>query len=336
MRQNRLLKVGPCIRSQSRRTRRLITCQLNANLSRFLCIVLIATVGLLSGCGDRPGATALANAGITASSTLTNYYNSLAQDTVDIWEMEAFYDSLQGIPFDNNSQKLYQDRINALNHRAQMASDLGSIYGVLLKSASYDASGQVGDAALRLSKQLTSIPVFAGSGVDPSNLVKSVAGGLADWKQSKDLQKGSQLIIETLEAIEKLFQAESRVYKSIAMDRGLSVANVMEYMIQKNMVSTTPLLMKIPQALGLTLSTIPSDEKTTKAVIQLARVRSYRVALLSASVADTTDHALVVLIQNHKDFQSKSKLSLSTVLAGLQQAQTYLDEIAQLRSEKKE
>jgi hypothetical protein len=107
-------------------------------------------------------------------------------------------------------------------------------------------------------------------------------------------------------------------------------------MIQNNMVSTTPLLAKIPQALGLTLTTIPSDEKTTKAVIQLARVRSYRVALLSASVADTTDHALVALIQNHKDFQNKSKLSLSTVLAGLQQAQTYLDEIAQLRSETKQ
>ena len=329
MRQDRLNKIG----SQLRSVRRLSASR-PVNLS--LCIVFIAGVGLLSGCGDRPGATALANAGISASSTLTNYYNSLAQDTVDIWEMEAFYDSLQGIPFDNNSQKLYQDRINALNHRAQMASDLGSIYGVLLKSSSYDASGQVGDAALRLSKQLTSIPVFAGSGVDPSNLVKSVAGGLADWKQSKDLQKGSQLIVETLEAIEKLFQAESRVYKSIAMDRGLHVANVLEYMIQKNMVSTTPLLAKIPQALGLTLSTIPSDEKTTKAVIQLARVRSYRVALLSASVAETTDHALVVLIQNHNDFQSKSKLSLSAVLAGLQQAQTYLDEIAQMRSQKRE
>ena len=216
-----------------------------------------------------------------------------------------------------------------------MATDLASLYGALTQLSSYDASGQVSDSADRLSKQLTSIPALSGSGVNPASLIGSVAGDLADWKQSKDLRKGSRIISEALEKIEKLFQSEAKLYKSIARERGLSVANVIEYMIQNKMVTTTPLLQQVPQSLGLTLTTIPTDDKTTNGVIQLARVRLQRLALLSASAADTTDQSLVLLIQNHKDFQNKKQLSLNQVLTGLQKVQVYLDEISQLRAGQK-
>jgi hypothetical protein len=305
------------------------------NIKWTLCIFLTASLVLSSGCGDRAGAADLANVGATTANALASYYNSLAQDSIDSWEMEAFYDSIQGIPFDQNSQKLYQDRIDALNHRAQMATDLASLYGALTQLSSYDASGQVSGAADRLSKQLTSIPVLSGSGVNPASLIGSVAGDLADWKQSKDLRKGSRIISETLEKIEKLFQSEAKLYKSIARERGLSVANVIEYMIQNKMVTTTPLLQQVPQSLGLTLTTIPTDDKTTNGVIQLARVRLLRLALLSASAADTTDQSLLLLIRNHNDFQNKKQLSLSQVLTGLQKVQVYLDEISQLRAGQK-
>jgi hypothetical protein len=305
------------------------------NIKWTLCIFLTTSLVLSSGCGDRAGAADLANAGATTANALASYYNSLAQDSIDSWEMEAFYDSIQGIPFDQNSQKLYQDRIDALNHRAQMATDLASLYGALTQLSSYDASGQVSGAADRLSKQLTSIPVLSGSGVNPASLIGSVAGDLADWKQSKDLRKGSRIIAEALEKIERLFQSEAKLYKSIARERGLSVANVLEYMIQNKMVTTTPLLQQVPQSLGLTLTTIPTDDKTTNGVIQLARVRLQRLALLSASAADTTDQSLLLLVQNHKDFQNKKQLSLNQVLTGLQKVQVYLDEISQLRAGQK-
>jgi hypothetical protein len=295
-------------------------------------VALIAAVSLLAACGNRDAGTALAKAGADTASTLAGYYNSLAQDTVDTWEMEAFYDSIQGIPFDDNSQKLYQDRIDALNRRAQMAGDLCALYTALAQLASYDASTEVGDAALRLSKDLKSIPIVPGSGVDASALVKSVAGDLASWKQSRDMVKGSRLIVETLEKIERIFQSEVGAYKSIAKDRGLTLANVLEYLIQKNMVITTSLLQKVPESLGLSLSPVPTDERTTKAVVQLARVRLARISLLSSSAADSTDHTLLLLIQNHRNFQAKKQLSISEVLAGLQRAQTYLDDISRLKA----
>ncbi len=306
-----------------------------AKVSRCLCLLLIAILLITPGCGDQAGATELANTGTNTANALASYYTSLAQDTIDSWEMEAFFSSIQQIPFDQSSQKLYQDRIDALNHRAQMATDLGSLYGALSQLSSYDATGQVSAAAERLSNQITSIPAISGSGVNPAALVGSVAGDLAQWKQSKDLRKGSRVIVGTLEKIETLFQSEVKVYKSIARERGLSVANVIEYMIQNNMVVTSPLLQQVPQALGLTLTTVPTDPRTTKAVIQLARVRLQRLALLSASAADGTDKSLLLLIQNHRDFQNKKELSLGQVMAGLQKVETYLDEISKLRTEKK-
>jgi hypothetical protein len=293
---------------------------------------LVLALLTLCSCGNQAEGSALATAGSSAATTLANYYNSLVQDIVDTWEMEAFYDSLQGIPFSNESQKNYQDRINSLNHRAQMAADLGSIYGALSKLSSYDTT-QVGDAASRLSQQVTQIPAIAGSGIDPSKIVGMIASDLASWVQSRDLKKGSVVIIKVLESVEMLFRSESRMYESIALDRGSIASRVIDYMIQKNMVSTTPLLESIPQTLGLTLTSVPSDEQTTKAVIQLANVRARRVALLSAAAANTMDQALLALIRSHQDFQNKKLLTLANVLGGLQRAQSYLDEISKLKAE---
>jgi hypothetical protein len=250
--------------------------------------------------------------------------------------MQAFYDSLRGIPFDDASQRLYQDRINALEHRAQMATDLGSIYDSLTRLSSYDAPAAVEQSAKRLSKEVSSIPAISGSGVDPSNLVGNLASDLAKWAQTRDLQKGSRLVLATLESIDKLFQNEERVYKAISTERSLIVANVMSYMIEKKMVSTNPLLERVPQSLGLSLSTVSSDEVTTKAIVQLARVRLHRLSFLSADAADSTKNSISLLIKKHREFQAGSRFTLNDALASLQHAQTYLDEISELRSGKKQ
>jgi hypothetical protein len=311
----------------------------NILVSRVAAIMsLVSIMVIANGCGDRTTGEMLAKSGMTTANTLAGYYDSLAQDTIDIWEMEAFDSSLRGLSFDENQQKPLQEQLDALNHRALLARRLASTYSALQQLSSYDASAGVKGAADKLAKEIKAIPVLPKSNVDPSDIVGLIAGDIAAWQQSRDIDKGSRLITEVLEKILKLFENETEACKSIAEERGNKVANIIDYLIREKKVVSWPLLQKGTEALGLPWASGQKpleDEQTIKAMTELARVRVKRLALLSASAADSTAQSLTLLILNHKSFQNKKGLSLDEMLAVVQKAQSYLDEIGKLRAEKK-
>ncbi len=311
----------------------------NILVSRVAAIMMVVSLmAAVHGCVDRATGDRLVESGKTAARTLAKYYDSLAQDTIDIWEMEAFNASLRGLPFDENQQKLLQEQIEAINHRVLLANRLASAYDALQQLSSYDASAEVKGAAQKLSQVINAIPVLPKSNVIPSAIMGSMAGDIAAWQQSQDINKASRLMTEVLERILKLFDSEMDAYKSIARERGNKVGIVIEYLIQKKMVVTWPLLEKSTEALGLSWASGKKpleDEQTIKAMIELLRVRINRLALLSANAADSTSQSMALLIANHKNLQNNKALSLNEMLAPIQKAESYLDEMAKLRTGKK-
>mgnify|MGYP007042448990 CR=1 FL=1 len=104
------------------------------------------------------------------------------------------------------------------------------------------------------------------------------------------------------------------------------------------MVVTWPLLEEVPRSLGLPWASGErpvEDAETIKAMAELARVRVQRLALLSAGAAEGTHRSLSLLVASHKQFLSGEGISLGDIMAGLQKAQSYLDEMAKLRAQKK-
>ncbi len=302
-----------------------------------LLLVLLLVVPGLSGCNNKAEGLKLAETGVATAETMASYYDSLARDTLDIWEWEAFLSAIRGTSFDDREQQRLQDQIDALNKRSRLANRLRSTYSALKELSSYNASGEVKSAAENLSNTILGLPPLKASGVDPSTIFGKLAGDLAAWKQSKDLRKGSVLILQTLERLTVLFDRETEAYKSIPEERANKIENVVDYVIRNKMVLSLPLLQKVVDAVGLKLvgADKPVDkEETILGLVAIARVRAHRVGLLSAGAAVGIHQALEQLVENHREFNASKGLSLDSALAGIEKAQSYLDEINKLRSEK--
>lgn len=114
---------------------------------KLLAILLVCCLVTLMGCGDQKGALELAKTGGATAKTLGDFYDTLAQDTLDYWEILTFESAIRGFSLSASDQSLYQGRLKALNSRARMARSLEGTYGALSRLASYDASGEVKSAA---------------------------------------------------------------------------------------------------------------------------------------------------------------------------------------------
>lgn len=301
-------------------------------------LLLLLVLSSFTGCNNTAEGVKLAEAGIATADTLAKYYDSLAEDLVDIWEWEAFNSAVRGTSFSDVEQQSIQDQIDALNHRASLARRLGSTYAALKELGSYNASEDVKKSADSLAKAIMGLPPLSGSSVDPSGIFGNIASDIVAWKQSRDMKKGGELILRTLTKLTELFDRESDAYKSIAEERGNKIENIIDFSVRHKIVLALPLLQKVPDSLGLKLAGADKpveNEETILGLVAIARVRARRMALMSAGAADNVRQALEQLVRNHKNFRDNYGLSLASVLAGIEKAQSYLDEINKLRTHEK-
>jgi hypothetical protein len=299
-------------------------------------VVLFAVLLGASGCERRQEAQELAKAGKQTAETLATYYESLMQDTVDTWELQAFYSSVKGIWFDQESEEQLETRLEALQSRARMARRLAAAYGALLALSDYDASAEVKGAAEDLSGAVRELPPIKADAPDPTGIIGTLAGDLAAWKQSRDLREGSRLLQRALDRIYELYQREQEVCLSISRERSVLMGTVTEHLITEEKVDAWPLLERVPKEFGLQWLGRPTTSAERQGLANVVRARALRMELLSTAAAENTGQALAALRENHRGFQEKRGLSLESVLAGLEKAQTYLDDIAKLRKKKEE
>jgi hypothetical protein len=287
-------------------------------------------------CADQKGAQALAKLGADTSKTLGDFYDSLAQDTTDYWELATFGGGIYGHTPNENDKKTYLDRMEALNRRARMARALSDTYGALSRMASYDASGEVKNAAVSFSQAIMKLPVMPKTSVDPSDLFGTLAGDIAAWVQTQELRRGSGALLLTVEKLRQFFEREQAGYNSIITEFAEYQKGITRYLIDHKLVSTWPLL-KIPPSLGLNWvnEKAPVDDANTrKALEEIAYFRVDNLAQLSLKSGDNLKTALAKLADNHRQFVAGSPLTLDQTLEALQKTQTYLDEIAKLKAAK--
>jgi hypothetical protein len=314
---------------------------------------LLSGLAGLTGCDNRAEGEALAKTGAAAADTLAKYYDSLIQDTIDTWEFEAFNVSIRNsmgaaaaggaapqhpITFDPALQSKLQEQLDALNARAKLARRLLATYNALKDLSTSDASGAVKSSAEALATEIAGLKVFPAGGVNPSTLFGMAASDIAAWKQSRDIRKGSKILLAIVEGMTKLFDAEKDAYKSITEERGNKALVVAQYLIENKMVLALPLLQKVPDSLGIKLAGAdrPVDNAATIAgLVEMISVRMLRMATLSAGAADSMRAGLADLATAHQELQAKRGLSLDGVLAAVARTQDYVDEINKLREAKK-
>ncbi|HEY3132895.1 MAG TPA: hypothetical protein VGL91_25815 [Acidobacteriota bacterium] len=315
-----------------------------------VAFVFALLLSLSAGCGDRSEAEKLAKSGVVTANNLADYYDSLARDTLDIWEMQAFYDALPAdgltaaqsrqLQMSTAQESLLQLRISALNRRARLARRLASSYSALLQLSSYNVSAEVKGAATGLGEELkVDFPSMPGSSLVASSLFGNIIGDLARLEQSRDIKKVAKVLLDAVTKLKAMFENEEEAYQSIERDRGSLFNDVTKYLIEHKLVIAWPLARKVPDSLGLewaSPSTPVEDPRTIAALIQVAKVRTLRLAMLSSAAAGSTEQSLASLLDGHRRILAGEPLSPDQILDAVQKAQAYLDEIAKLRGIKKD
>lgn len=290
----------------------------------------------LAGCDNRATGTKLADAGIGGSEKIAQYYENLAEDAVDIMELEAFRDGISGGGiFQEADKSRLEKTIEAMRGRAKMARQLEQTYRSLRELSDYDAGGAVKESASALADAIKGLPGLPGSSVIPSAIIGEVGRDIAAWKQSRDIRRGAELLLLTHVKIKELMDKELDAYKSISEERFNKAGTTIETLISKEMVASLPLIKKVPESLGLKLVDEGKPVKdliTQKGLIEVAKVRFYRQYLASASLGDTTLTVLMDLIEAHRSFEKERGRGIGRALASIARAQVYIDQIQQLRN----
>jgi hypothetical protein len=313
-----------------------------------LFLLWAVVISSLIGCDNREEALELAKAGKEASDTMAKYYETLIQDTYDIWDLEAFrvysdveegttLSSKQQEEFRKSTDKL-RDTTEELNKRLKLAQQLASTYNALQELASYNASGEVKKSVEGLADSIKGLGLIPGAEVVPSSIFGMAAEDLTKWKQSKDIRKGSALIVQTIEKLQELFRKEAEAYRSIPEEKSNKIASALEYLITKEKATSLPLVQKVPESLGLKLVEADKpvkDEQTKNALIGIVTVRGERNAQMSALAASAIEKSLEELAKNHRQLQNKEGLNLGEIKEKVERAKAYIDAINEAKKENK-
>ena len=320
-----------------------------------LLVLLILICGLLvaaGGCrraGNR-SAVALANAGITTAHTLGAYYESLAEDREQSVQMEVVFSSLNGVEFGDEDVRLMRAPIADLRARARMAQRLESTYTALLNLTSYDASREVKGAAEGLGKELGALRPIVGFSV-PTSAVTRLSQEIAEWRKTRELKKGSELLVRVNEGVLELFRAEAaapapaataaelkpgaeppaqpaaRAYQGIGREKVITALAVLTRLADKKLLNAMPLPPVVVDTLDVKAYAAARSLDTPEAVnvtLDIARRHAAdEVMEINAATAGMR-RSLELLVEAHRNFQAKRPLNLDDLTMELRVVQRYL------------
>lgn len=306
-----------------------------------MLLLWVLAMSSLTGCDNRAEALEFAKSGKTSAETMAKFYESLIKDINDIWELEVFLVNVDREEGDTNEKELkpaqkekLQTTIDELNKRVKLAQNLAATYRALETLANFDAPSAVKDSATNLASSIKGLKPLEG-GVDPSQIFGMIAQDITAWKQSKDLRKGSELILLTVQKLQVLFYREMDAYKSISSEKGRKIKRGLSFCINKKNCTTSP-LRKFMEQLDLSPGDVDkasADTQTKFGVLGIVTTRNEKITRMYVSAADGIQQSLTELAANHIKFQNKEVLSLSGIKQGFERAQVYLDAIEKARKE---
>jgi hypothetical protein len=176
-------------------------------------VAALLSLAAVAGCASRrEPAQVLATAGVTTSAALEQALRESRKDFtrhIDSLEVSA---ALVGGPAVSDAEKKKITTIQtALGARARMLHALQQAYSALGKLASYDASAEVAGATTGLVGAVESYGLAIGAGKLPpgvDSIISRTGGLIAEFVQSKSIQKASAAIRGSLTAAVKIMEEE--------------------------------------------------------------------------------------------------------------------------------
>lgn len=287
----------------------------------------IATLLLLVpliACGDHGRTDELVSAGKTASTHLAAYYDQLNRTTMDWWEYQTAYNTLQEIPPSQELEHIMTERVAALRNRATMAARLADVYDTIGQLHSPKSTQPAVTAAQNLGKAMSSIPKFPGG--DLSSGLGQAADFLMGLKRDHDVATANKAVTDALTHIRDLFAHEQATYGAFIRDRDKTRQALLQSLTRKKFVNTAPLLERLH--LGITWT--PTDPDATRALaLNIDTNSAQRIESSWSCATDETATMLNLLVSAHEQLATKRLPSPSALQRATARASACLTEGAQ-------
>jgi hypothetical protein len=266
-----------------------------------LTLLLLAAALAHVACGDHGHTDELVAAGKAASTHLTAYYDDLGKTTIDWWEYQTAYNTLQEIPPTQELEHLMTERVAALHNRALMASRLTDVYDSIGRLRSPTSTQPTVTAAQNLGKAMSGVPKLPGA--DLSSGLGQAADLLMGLKRDRDSAAATKALTDAVTNIRDLFAHEQATYAAVIRDRDQTRQALLASLVHKKLVNTSPLLERLH--LGVTWTTTDPDASTALA-LNIQANNAQRIESSWSCATDDTATMLTRLVSAHEQLNAKT------------------------------
>lgn len=298
-----------------------------------LMVLLLVLVGL-TGCSRslRGQAVKVAANGKTTAEQMGSYYDLLAKDTVDVWELTAFKRGYLGLPQTDETkriQKAYQERYLALLARKRLAGTVATTYDQFSRLSSYDSSSDVMASLAKLSesaKGLTGRPLIppdsSSTPVSATNAIGALVSELQTVAENRAILRDNKRLVALLDKVKTVFDSELPVCQSIADDKKRVYTDVAQSLVKGGVVDSTALVERVLATYELKWPAPtkpfdpnnPAQRPLVEAIVSMIEARAHPVAEASKDAGTQLSESLEKLLAAHRALVAGKPLSLQELV----------------------
>ena len=269
---------------------------------RFVALLVLLAISCRTT--TRDDTAALASRGQEAGTRLSEYYESLARDTVDSWELSAFRRGFLKLPeTDLSARTAFESQYKALRSRARMARRFSNVYESLGRLAAYDTGGEIVGAVEDLETALKNVAESPLRGRLERDAFEAVVKAISSWKANRELRRGAHMLQPIAAGMETLFRSERELYEDITDDRASKTRQIAIDLVKAKEVVSSTLVTRVLASYELAWPDVKqpfADERTISGIVEVIEARSKTFEAKSQDETESVADALKALVEAHK------------------------------------
>ena len=271
---------------------------------RIRLVALVVLLAISCRTATRDDTAALASRGEETGTRLSEYYESLARDTVDSWELSAFRRGFLKLPETGTTTRAaFESQYKALRARARMARRFGNVYESLGRLAAYDTGGEIIGAVEDLEASLKNVADSPLQGRLERDAFEAAVQAIASWKADRELRAGARTLEPIAAAVAAFFRSERELYQDIAEDRAMKTRQIAIDLVKAKEVVSSTLVTRVLASYELTWPDAKqpfADERTISGIVEVIEARSKTFEAKAQDETESVGDALKALVEAHK------------------------------------
>ena len=271
---------------------------------RIRLVALLVLLAISCRTATRDDVAALASRGQETGARLSEYYESLARDTVDSWELSAFRRGFLKLPeTDTSARAAFESQYKALRSRARMARRFSNVYASLGRLAAYDTGGEILGAVEELETALKDVADSPLQRKLERDAFEAAVQAIASWKADRELRAGARTLAPIAAGVETFFRGERELYEDIAQDRAMKARQIAIDLVKAREVMSSALVTRVLASYELTWPDVKgpfTDERTISGIVEVIEARSKTFEATSQDETESVGNALKALVEAHK------------------------------------